>query len=106
MVSMVVKIKNIVGALVGKKNLDNYCYSLSSAKEFNDMVDKQGEAQITLSRERLAKVSFLANHEVKHYLTWDTCTQDIREWYLREADAILKELPALLETVKPNKGEI
>lgn len=59
-----VKIKDIKGALVEKKNLNNYCYTISSAKEFNDMIDKKGEITIGMNPKLLRQT--ISNVEVPY----------------------------------------
>lgn len=100
---MPVKIKEIKGALVKEQWEDPVGRKNWRVIGFNQAITQQGEIAIGMNRERLAKRLVIIN--------WPQPIDVSDEYYecfvnsqipsmLPKADAIIKELPTLLEVVK------
>lgn len=94
-----VAIKDIEGALVEKKDLNNTKLTISTFKYcegINDAIEKQGSVKIGLNREKLA----IKLHHLFHDIEWITVPLDIKNDYRLRADAIKKDEKELFEVVK------
>lgn len=98
---MAVKIKDIPGALVEK--LDRIYWPHKKVQEgYNLAITQQGEVQITLNREELAKTIW-EEETLQGSLnrpTWENARPYQKHIYYKFADAILNALPELVEVVK------
>lgn len=103
-----IKIKDIAWALVDKKKIC-YCGIPCSCIPFNDAIAKQGEVQITLSREKLAKTLYLESKKYfdkmmygrnELFKEWEEMNNSWKEIHYKTADAIILEQKDLFEVVK------
>lgn len=106
-----VKLKDIEGCLVAKK-VKYRSFPLEDWENgFNDAISTQGEVQITLNREKMAKTIFNSTDE--YWIKAQYLKKTLKGWRLKEhsllkklnisysiADAIIKELPELVEVVR------
>lgn len=101
------KIKDIAGALVEKKKESKEKSTTLTATcgcgpdggcgcsidDFNEAIDQQGEVEITLNRERLAKELL----RIVNGFNFDTTEEIYRQMALGMADAIIAQESTLLE---------
>lgn len=93
------KLKEIKGLLVEKcpkREPDEY--ETDYADGFDEAIDLMGEREITLNREKLAKILY---KDATGYM-WDECEADDYRKQLAydTADSILSSLPEILEVEK------
>jgi hypothetical protein len=74
-----------------------------NAEGFNEALTQQGSRAVTLNRDRLAMrmwaYEFLVSGVTDIKYHWDMAHEFMQEKYLSKADAILADLPNLLESV-------
>lgn len=94
-----VKIKNIKGALVEYKKWPQTMQG-GWMTGFNDCIDQQGEIEISISRENLARVIHDKWNPDHKEFPFEGVNPIIRKRCFGYADAIILALPELLEVVK------
>lgn len=100
---MPIKIKDIPNALITKEPIDPDSYGGNYDREmgFNEAIDQQGEVDIGLNRERLAKLLFEKSSVlVEMGCIWSRQGPTTKEKYYILADAIIAAESTLLEVKK------
>lgn len=102
-----IPLKSIEGCLVAKLpipelkewgKIDEHMLAKYCAEHGNAVITQQGEVQITLSREKLAKELYCIRIGVNvSPKRWDEIGGDYKKQYYDFADAILNALPELVE---------
>lgn len=104
-----VKIKDIPGVLVERRSeviyksvegavINDRPVFLPENKSYNQAIEEQGEVEITLNRERLARICHKNSGYGRGFgRKFDLMCASDQEVFYNEADAILSDLPGLLE---------